>query len=139
MFAHNINVGMAFQKDSDVNIPYTERFFLGGNSSIRGFEQQMVGPLSAEGEPLGGNLRFYTNFELRFPIYSIIGGTLFLDMGNLWANVEESTISDIEKAAGLGITIDTPIGPARIDYGFPLGAEYKNTSGQLHIAIAYAF
>jgi len=103
VFAHNMNIGIAFQKDPDVPILYQERFFLGGNSSIRGFEQQMVGPMSSEAEPLGGNLRFYTNFELRFPILSIIGGTAFLDAGNLWAEVEEASFSDMVMAAGVGI------------------------------------
>jgi len=60
-------------------------------------------------------------------------------VGNLWADVENATISDLEMAVGAGITVDTPIGPARIDYGIPLGAQHADKSGQLHIAIAYAF
>ncbi|NQV51068.1 MAG: BamA/TamA family outer membrane protein [Candidatus Marinimicrobia bacterium] len=139
VFAHNVNLGMAVQQNSEVDIPYAQRFFLGGNSSIRGFDQQMVGPQSAEGIPLGGNFRFFTNFELRYPIYGYLGGSVFLDMGNLWPTVKDASISDLETAVGLGITIQTPIGPARIDYGIPLGTEPVNKNGQLHIAIAYAF
>ncbi len=138
VFAHNMNMAIAFQRDPDIDIPYAKRFFLGGNSSIRGFDQRMVGPM-VDSDPLGGNLRLYTNFELRFPIYSIMGGSLFLDIGNLWSEIEDATISDVEMAVGGGITIDTPIGPARIDYGIPLGAEHANKTGQTHIAIAYAF
>ncbi len=142
VFAQNISAAVAFQKDPEIDIPYEKRFFLGGNSSIRGFEQRMLGPLVADGDervPLGGNLRVFTNFELRFPLYDILGGSLFLDVGNLWSTIEEASISDLEMAVGAGITIDTPIGPARIDYGIPLGAEHANKKGQAHIAIAYAF
>ena len=138
VLAHNLNVAVAFQRDPEIAIPYVKRFFLGGNSSIRGFEQRMVGPTD-DGAPLGGNLSLYTNFELRFPIYDIVGGSLFLDIGNLWSEIDDATMSDVEMAVGGGITIDTPIGPARIDYGIPLGAEHANKPGQAHIAIAYAF
>ena len=138
VFAHNVNMGIAFQRDPEILIPYSKRFFLGGNSSIRGFEQRTLGP-TYDGTPLGGNLRLYTNLELRFPIYSIFGGSMFFDVGNLWSEVEEATLSDLEMAVGAGITIDTPIGPARIDYGIPLGAQHANKKGQAHIAIAYAF
>lgn len=134
VFAHNMNMAVAFQRDPEAAIPYASRFFLGGNSSIRGFEQRMVGPM-VDRQPQGGNLRLYTNFELRFPIYEIVGGSLFLDVGNLWVEIDEAAISELEMAIGAGITIDTPIGPARIDYGIPVG----NKSGQAHIAIAYAF
>ncbi|NQV30350.1 MAG: BamA/TamA family outer membrane protein [Candidatus Marinimicrobia bacterium] len=142
VFAHNVNLGLAVQQSDAVDIPYAKRFFLGGNSSIRGFEQQSLGPhtlLNGEDVPLGGNFRFYTNFELRFPIYGYLGGDLFLDIGNLWSEIENVAISSMEAAIGAGLTIDTPIGPARIDYGIPLGAEHADKSGQLHIAIAYAF
>jgi len=142
VFAHNINLAAAYLKDPANDIPYTQRFFLGGNSSIRGFEQQQVGPKGLRDGvliPLGGNFRAYTNFELRFPIYRIIGGSAFLDIGNLWADIGEAALSDLEKSVGFGLTIDTPIGPARIDYGIPLGAEHANKDPQWHIAIAYAF
>ncbi|NQV42154.1 MAG: BamA/TamA family outer membrane protein [Candidatus Marinimicrobia bacterium] len=138
VFAHNINVAVAIKRDPDIGIPYAKRFFLGGNTSIRGFGQRMLGP-TLDGIPQGGNLRLYTNFELRFPIYAIFGGSLFLDMGNLWSDLDGAAISDLEMAIGAGLTIDTPIGPARIDYGIPLGSKYANNPGQTHIAIAYAF
>lgn len=139
VFAHNMNLAVAVQRYDDIPIPSQERFFLGGNTSIRGFEQQGLGPLDEENDPLGGNLRFYTNFEFRFPIYKILGGEVFMDLGNLWIDAKDATISDMEMAVGAGITIDTPIGPARIDYGIPLGAKHANKRGQTHIAIAYAF
>jgi outer membrane protein insertion porin family len=139
VFAHNVNIAVAYKPDSTIIIPFAKRFFLGGNSSVRGFEQRMLGPIDGDGAPLGGNLRLYTNFELRFPLYSILGGSLFLDMGNLWSEIDDATMSDVEMAVGAGITIDTPIGPARIDYGIPLGTEHAKNEGQTHIAIAYAF
>ncbi len=142
VFAHNINIAMAAQQDQAIDIPYEKRFFLGGNSSIRGYEQQMVGPMvSVDGElvPVGGNFRFYTNFELRFPIYGYLGGELFFDVGNLWSKFEEVKLSELRSAVGLGFTIETPIGPARVDYGIPVGLDSDIKNGHTHIAIAYVF
>jgi outer membrane protein insertion porin family len=142
VFAHNVNVGFAIQKDPDIAIPYEKRFFLGGNSSIRGFEQQALGPtelLDGDPIPAGGNFRYFTNFEIRFPIYSYFGGEVFLDAGNIWSDIEDANTSEIIAAVGLGLTIETPIGPARIDYGIPVGSDAATNAGQTHIAIAYAF
>ncbi|MEA3285839.1 MAG: BamA/TamA family outer membrane protein [Candidatus Marinimicrobia bacterium] len=142
VFAHNINFGIAVQRDADIPIPYEKRFFLGGNSSIRGYEQQMVGPMRLEdGEwfPTGGNFRLYMNMEFRFPLYGILGGEVFMDVGNLWAEIQDARISDIKTAIGLGITIETPIGPARIDHGFVVEPGAIIKAGQTHIAIAYVF
>ncbi len=139
VFAHNTNLGVAIQKDQDVAIPYEKRFFLGGNSSIRGYEQQMLGPMTPLGEPVGGNFRFYTNFEFRFPIYGYLGGEAFVDVGHLWSEIEDAKLSELRTAVGIGLTIETPIGPARIDYGIPVGANAETNIGQTHIAIAYVF
>ncbi|NQV15808.1 BamA/TamA family outer membrane protein [bacterium] len=141
VFAHNINVAFAVQKDPDIVIPYEKRFFLGGNSSIRGYEQQALGPKLPGDElvPVGGNFRFYTNFEVRFPIYGFLGGELFYDVGNLWPEFGEASLSDLKSAIGAGVTFETPIGPARIDYGIPIRPDSDIKNSQTHIAIAYAF
>jgi len=142
VFAHNINLAMAVQRDTDVDIPYEKRFFLGGNSSVRGYEQQALGPrilLNGELVPAGGNVRYYTNFELRFPIYGYFGGEVFFDAGNIWSDLSAAKIAEVFAAVGFGLTIDTPIGPARIDYGIPVGAGSEFQPTQTHIAIAYAF
>ncbi len=142
VFAHNINLATAIQKDEENPIPYEKRFFLGGNSSIRGYGQQELGPtelIDGVETPIGGKFRIYTNFELRFPIYKILGGEVFFDVGNLWSDMNAAKINELEAAYGFGFTIDTPIGPARIDYGIPVNSQIPFKNGQTHIAIAYAF
>ena len=140
VFAHNINFSIAAQQDPAFDIPYEKRFFLGGNSSIRGYAQRTLGPrthLNDREVPAGGKMRYFSNFELRFPVYSILGGEIFYDIGNLWSEVGQAKFGVFESAYGLGLTIKTPIGPARIDYGIPIGG--PSDQNQTHIAIAYAF
>ena len=141
VFAHNIDFAITDRQDDDTEVAKAQILYLGGNTSIRGFPQQGVGPTTiVDGETVaaGGDLRFFSNFELRFPIYGLLGGEVFLDVGNLWSMPKEAVLSDMKAAYGFGLTIDTPIGPARIDHGIPLG-EDSSLGGQTHIAIAYAF
>ena len=142
VLAHNINIAIARQRDADVAIPYEQRFYLGGNASLRGYEQQQVGPLrNVDGDwiPEGGKFRLYANFELRFPIYKIVGGEVFVDVGNLWSEARQVALSDLRTDFGFGLTFKTPIGPARIDYGIPASPQIDFNAAQTHIAIAYAF
>lgn len=140
VLAQNLNLAVGGGADSTTAIPTTDRFYLGGNSSLRGYAYQGVGPMAADGEtPLGGQFRFFANLELRFPIYSYFGGEVFYDVGYLWATPQDVDWSELASNIGLGLTIDTPIGPARIDYGIPLVEGGLSQGGELHIAITYAF
>ncbi|MCF7808897.1 MAG: BamA/TamA family outer membrane protein [Candidatus Marinimicrobia bacterium] len=142
VFAHNLDLAVRGQRDADAEIPYEKRFYLGGNSSIRGWDHRLLGPKVLHEDqlvPVGGNFRYFTNFEIRFPVYSYLGGEVFFDLGNIWPTLADADFSDIQAAYGFGLTVKTPIGPARIDYGIPLTREDGSKSGQIHIAIAYAF
>jgi outer membrane protein assembly factor BamA len=104
----------------------TERFYLGGASSLRGYETNMVPPLNdltCDGRcvwvPVGGKSMANVNAEIRFPIYRWIRGVLFTDMGVL----TQDTFADIAAnrwlgASGLGLRVATPIGPVRFDIGW---------------------
>ena len=101
-----------------------ERFYAGGSTTVRGYPERGLGPEDEFGNHRGDVL-FILNTELRFPIYSFIGGALFLDVGNVW-----NKLSDVKEvlprtAMGMGVRIDTPLGPARVDVGLPLMKEFK--------------
>ncbi len=91
-----------------------EKFYLGGSTSMRGWEVLRFEEL--KGEPVGEIIRFMTNIEYRFPVYKSVGTTLFLD-GGLLADHTKNISSDLIKwDSGVGLTIHTPLGPARLDY-----------------------
>ncbi len=101
-----------------------ERFYAGGSTSVRGYPERGLGPEDEFGNHRGDVL-FILNTELRFPIYKIIGGALFLDVGNVW-----NKFSDVEEflprtAMGTGVRVETPLGPARVDVGVPVMREFK--------------
>ncbi len=104
------------------NIPVTERFFMGGLNTVRGFEFRTVGPLDEDGEPLGGSKSFLTNFEIKYPLVRDAGiaGVLFLDVGNVWAEEENVGVGDLRKGAGFGFRWSSPVGLLRLEWGFNL-------------------
>jgi outer membrane protein insertion porin family len=102
-------------------IPVTERFFLGGLYSLRGFEHRKVGPLE-DGEPVGGTKSLLMNLEATYPLIrdANIKGVLFLDGGNVWAQDEIVEMSDLRFGAGFGFRWAAPIGLLRLEWGFNL-------------------
>ena len=105
----------------------TERFYLGGANSLRGYETNMVPPLNDFMRdsglllwvPVGGKTMLNINTELRFPLYKMLSGVIFTDMGIL----TQDKIADIAAnrwlgASGFGLRFGSPFGPIRFDIGW---------------------
>ena len=104
-------------------VPLPERFFGGGDSTIRGFPMNQAGPRDPDtGFPLGGNALLFHSTELRFPLIGDnIYGVVFHDMGNIYSSlgsisfsVHQNGLTDFNymvHAAGFGIRYQTPLGP----------------------------
>jgi outer membrane protein insertion porin family len=105
--------------DSDDRIPISERYVLGGISSLRGFRYVGI-QNSGTSDVLGGTSMLVFNFELVFPLIKDAGmkGVLFFDAGNTWNG--GYYLDDLRKSAGLGIRWYSPIGPLRLEYGYVL-------------------
>jgi outer membrane protein insertion porin family len=125
---------------SDEEIPLNERFYSGGPTSLRGFGYQLVGPLDAEGEPMGGKFKIVWNMlEVRRSIYKIFGGAIFIDAGNVWRDIKSARFKDIRFDAGLGLRLNSPIGIARLDYGFNVDPADDEAGGKLFLGMGQAF
>ena len=118
--------------DTGEYVPLPERFFGGGESTMRGFPMNQAGPRDLEtGFPLGGNALLFHSTELRFPLIGDnIQGVLFHDMGNVYSSlgsvsfrVHQNGLTDFNymvHAAGFGIRYKTPLGPIRIDLAYSI-------------------
>ncbi len=137
IFAFKIKAGTIFCYDDDKVIPFEERFYSGGSSSIRGWERAQLGPKDDTGKPIGGKSVFEANLELRYPIYSILSGVAFLDLGNVWRDQLTYSIKELRYSSGLGLRVGTPIGPVRLDFAIPI---YEGASQlQYFISVGHAF
>jgi outer membrane protein assembly factor BamA len=117
----------------------SERFFAGGGTTIRGFQQDFAGPLDALGDPRGGDAILVVNNELRFPIFHIVDGAGFLDLGNAFRSLSDISLSEIRRTAGVGLRLRTPYFLLRLDYGVKLDRRPGESSSRVFFSIGQAF
>ena len=134
----------------DRTLPISERFFAGGDTTVRGFVLDRLGgqeTVDQEGFPKGGNATLILNGELRIPLTRNFGLVGFLDAGNVYALVSNIKLSELRSAVGFGVRYRSPLGPLRIDLGFKLdrrefsaqGIAKKERLTAVHISIGQAF
>ena len=96
--------------NEDSNVPFSKRYFLGGATSIRGWGRYEISPLSA-GLPIGGDSLLALSEEVRAVLRGNLGGVLFVDAGNVWAESCGFKLGDLRYAVGPGLRYQTPVGP----------------------------
>ncbi len=128
------------------DLPASERFFAGGDTSIRGFALDTVGApgtISANGFPRGGNAVVILNGELRVPVWRGVGAAVFADGGNVFERTTQIDLGELRGAVGFGLRYKSPVGPIRLDLGFKL--DRREIGGRLepktvwHFSIGEAF
>ena len=80
-----------------------------------------------------------TTVELTFPIVEKARGALFYDTGFVNVNPWDYNFNDIASDIGIGLRLDLPIGPLRIDYGIPLQKAGNSGSGKINFNVGYQF
>ena len=139
VLAGRLKYGMIFgwNEESYNDVQY-EKFYLGGSSSLRGWD--MLKFKTDDGMPNGDIIRLMMNWEIRFPLFWILGGELFIDGGYLTDSFRNQSIDQIEWDGGFGITLMTPLVPLRLDFAIPL---IKSTGGfnswKIQLGASYIF
>jgi outer membrane protein assembly factor BamA len=159
----------------NLQLPLNVRFFAGGRVTERAFPIDLLGIQGetidcekltlADGTPSdtckvpvklvasGGAGLLVTSLEWRFPIFSVIGGTLFVDGGNVWPAWRSVRLDAMRWGAGIGLRVETPVGPLRLEYGwkfrqltysFPNTADgiprvVRESPGELFLSFGNAF
>jgi outer membrane protein assembly complex protein YaeT len=155
------STGLIIPGRDQIVVPRAERFFNGGESSVRSFEEQELGPQDSDRDPVGGFGTNLFNIELRQRLFGNLIGTIFFDYGNISPNrtrteqnkppydrrseVIEDTIDDFfsgfRPAIGFGFQYLLPVGPARIDFAFnpDRNRDRNETLFEWHFSIGMAF
>ncbi|MDD5653987.1 MAG: BamA/TamA family outer membrane protein, partial [Candidatus Omnitrophica bacterium] len=146
-------VGLAQPYSSTDRVPIFERFFTGGASTIRGYDERKVGPVDpVSKDPLGGASMLVGNIEYTYPLFSFLKVAAFYDVGNTWEKLSDigssrdafgvSSSGGFKSGIGLGVRVKTPIGPLMLDYGIPLNkepGEDNRKSGKFHFSFSRGF
>ena len=123
VFAAGARLGLARGFAVVETPPASERFFAGGDRTVRGFALDRLGDeptIDGNGFPIGGNALIVLNAELRVPVTGALQVVGFLDAGNVFDRVRNVDLSRIRGGAGFGVRYRSPVGPIRVDLGFKL-------------------
>lgn len=117
--AARLRLGAADPFDGSQEIPLYERFYVGGINSVRGYGRWRIGPFVRD-DPIGGRTLVETSVELRHPITEKFGAAVFLDGGRVSRHSYDFPFSTLRYGTGFGIRYGSPVGPLRLDLGFPI-------------------
>ena len=137
-----IRGGIADAYDDTPRVPIYERFFIGGANTVRGYRERRIGPRdTGNREPIGGEAYWVTNVEETFPIYpNLIKGAVFFDMGNNYESIGDFGSGGVFSGVGMGVRIKTPVGPVKLDAGYPLDdAEGEKKKLRFYFNISQGF
>ncbi len=124
---------------SGTDVPLFERLYLGGSNNLRGFPFREVGPQDENGEPKGGKSMARATVEWTFPIVPKARGAIFYDTGFVNESAWSFGLNHIASDVGVGIRLDLPIGPLRLDYGYPLQRDGYGGGGRFNFNVGYQF
>jgi outer membrane protein insertion porin family len=131
--------GVADSLESE-DVPFYERFYLGGLYSLRGFKYRSVSPREGDiREPIGGDTYWFGSAEYSIPIIERLRFAVFYDVGNVAAKSYDYTdLSHFNDNWGIGLRLNLPIGPLRLDYGIPINHdEFNGGSGRFQFGVGY--
>jgi outer membrane protein insertion porin family len=135
----NGEIATVSQWGAGSEVPIYERLFLGGSNNLRGFPFREVGPQDSNGEPIGGQSMARTTIEWTFPIIEKARGAVFYDTGFVNSEAWSFGFNHIASDVGIGLRLDLPIGPLRLDYGYPVMRDGYHGGGHFNFNVGYQF
>jgi outer membrane protein insertion porin family len=125
-------------------LPFFENFFAGGVRSVRGFEDNTLGPRDSDGDPIGGSFLTVFNAEIIFPIPFVeeakgVRLSAFFDIGNVFEDYDSFDAGDLRYSAGLAGLWLSPLGPISMSFGFPLNAESDDDEQNFQFTVGTFF
>ena len=134
VLALNARLGLArtIGLEESIFLPRAERFYAGGDYSLRGFSLDSV-------LPSGGNALVLGSAELRIDAGRYIAAAVFSDVGNVFPLVSDLDLRDLRYTAGVGLRYKSALGPLRVDWGYKLDRRPGESAYHVHLTIGHAF
>jgi outer membrane translocation and assembly module TamA len=124
------------------DIPASERFYAGGDTTVRAFTRDRLGApatIDSDGFPHGGMGMIILNGEMRFSVWRWLGAVAFLDVGNVFFRVSDIRLGQLRPALGGGLRLRWPVLPLiRLDVGYnPSPRVFQNGSREKSVAVYF--
>ncbi len=119
----------ALMVDDFASLPSTERFFAGGDQSVRGYDYQTLAPVDSSGEVVGGRYLAVGSLEMDYLLVGNFGAAVFVDAGN----ADDTFLPHLKVGAGIGFRWRSPVGMLRVDVAHPF--DDPDNDYRLHISI----
>lgn len=116
-------------------VPASQRFFAGGDRSIRGYKFRDVSPRNADGDAIGGRYLEILNAEYNYRFLDLWSLALFVDAGRAFNDFSQA----YSAGAGFGVRWQSPVGPFRIDIATPIGDNDLDRGVRVHISLGPDF
>jgi outer membrane translocation and assembly module TamA len=140
VFAARTTVGFSLRATEAGELLANKRYYAGGSGSMRGYERRLLGPRDSQGRPSGGVAKLELSTEFRVPLFWRLSGAAFVDAAQVWADRSSIRLDELEVAAGPGLLVTTPVGPVRIDVGFPVTAKPMDQPDVVyHLSVGQVF
>lgn len=124
---------------TDDTIPVNKRFFPGGDSSIRGYQEGEAAPRGADGRFIGAKTYTLLNFEYEQVLTETWSAVIFFDALGSATRLADYPFDERLYSAGIGLRYQTIVGPIRLEYGRNLNPRVDDPSGTVHLSIGFPF
>ncbi len=118
-------------KDDFSDLPFSVRYFAGGDGSVRGYDYKALGPTDVDGNVIGGANKLVGSLEFDAQVYGNWSAAVFVDSGNAFNSFSDMSL---KTSVGGGIRWYSPLGPVRFDVGVPLDRDAPD-SWRIHISL----
>ena len=136
--AWSLSGGISWTYAGTDELPITQRFYLGGRTTVRGFRENSLGPRGEDDAVLGGDRFVAQNLELRYRMHDAFSLHAFFDAGNVFLTSSGESY-DLRESAGVGFRYLSPVGPIGFDIGHPLDEQVGEPSVRFHFDIGSNF
>lgn len=135
IFAAQLKYGMITGWNEFYHDYLYDKFYLGGSNSLRGWDMLRY-KVDGYNQPYGDIIRILNNYEIRFPLFWLLGGEIFIDGGHIYNSLKKIALNNFGWNGGFGITLSTPLGPIRLDAAKAL----TNVEGwKVQLGVQYIF
>jgi outer membrane protein insertion porin family len=136
-FAYQLRAGAREPFSGTDEIPITQRYFIGGRSSVRGYKENSLGPRGALGSSQGGRYLLNQNAEFRYKPVEAVAVLWFVDSGSVF--IDSISADDLRHSTGVGFRYLSPVGPIGFDVGFPIARKAGEDAYRIHFSIGTIF